>query len=159
MPILTPAMQQALAEQRLIFAATVCPDGTPNLSPKGTAMVWDDDHILFADLASPGTMRNLAVNPSIEINIVSPFSRQGYRFKGTAAIHKDDAIHAAAVARMRAGPLSLQGAGRPGTRRRPGQSGAGPPLGIPRLLERRHRNRNPPPMGSLLERRQHRLAR
>lgn len=109
MPILTPAMQQALAEQRLIFAATVCPDGTPNLSPKGTAMVWDDDHILFADLASPGTMRNLVVNPSIEINIVSPFSRQGYRFKGTAAIHKDDAIHVAAVARMRAGPPSLQG--------------------------------------------------
>lgn len=108
MSILTPAMQQAIAEQRLIFAATVCPDGSPNLSPKGTAMVWDDSHILFADLASPGTMRNLAANPAIEINIVSVFSRQGYRFKGTADIHKDDAIHAAAVARMRAGPPSLQ---------------------------------------------------
>lgn len=108
MSILPPAMQQAIADQRLIFAATVCPDGSPNLSPKGTAMVWDDSHILFADLASPGTMRNLAANPAIEINIVSVFSRQGYRFKGTAAIHKDDAIHAAAVARMRAGPPSLQ---------------------------------------------------
>ena len=53
-------------------------------------------------------MRNLAANPAIEINIVSVFSRQGYRFEGTAAIHKDDAIHAAAVARMRAGPPSLQ---------------------------------------------------
>ena len=109
MGILTLEMRQALAEQRLIFAATVGPDGTPNLSPKGTAMVWDDDHILFADLASPGTMRNLAANPAIEINIVSPFSRRGYRFKGNAAIHKDDDIHAAVVARMRAGAPSLQG--------------------------------------------------
>lgn len=33
MSILTPAMQQAISEQRLIFAATVCPDGSPNLSP------------------------------------------------------------------------------------------------------------------------------
>ena len=39
MSILTSVMQQAIAEQRLIFAATVCPDGSPNLSPKGTAMV------------------------------------------------------------------------------------------------------------------------
>ena len=107
MSILTPAMQRALAEQRLIFA------------------------------------------PAIEINIVSVFSRQGYRFKGAAAIHKDDAIHAAAVARM---PAVITGLGRPCPRRRPGQSGTGPPPGIPRLMERRRRAGNPPPMGSLLER-------
>ena len=109
MGILTPEMRQALAEQRLIFAATVGPRRNAQPVPKGTAMVWDDDHILFADLASPGTMRNLAANPAIEINIVSPFSRRGYRFKGNAAIHKDDDIHAAVVARMRAGAPSLQG--------------------------------------------------
>lgn len=108
MPILTPEMQQALAEQRLIFAATVGPDGIPNLSPKGTAMAWDDDHILFADLASPGTMANLAANPAIELNIVNPFSRRGYRFKGTAAIHQDDDIHQAVITRMRSGTPSLQ---------------------------------------------------
>lgn len=108
MPILTPEMQQAVAEQRLVFAATVGPDGTPNLSPKGTALVWDDDHILFADLASPGTMRNLAANPAIELNIVNPFSRRGYRFKGTAAIHRDDDLHRAVCDRMRGGTASLQ---------------------------------------------------
>ena len=108
MSTLTPEMQQALAEQRLIFAATVSPDGTPNLSPKGTALAWDDDHIIFADLASPGTMRNLAANPAIELNIVNPFSRRGYRFKGMAAIHQDDDIHRAVIARMRNGTPSLQ---------------------------------------------------
>jgi predicted pyridoxine 5'-phosphate oxidase superfamily flavin-nucleotide-binding protein len=39
MGILTDEMKRVIAQQRLIFAATVCPDGTPNLSPKGTAMV------------------------------------------------------------------------------------------------------------------------
>jgi len=41
-----------VTEQRLGFVATVCPDGTPNLSPKGTTAVWDDDHIVFADIRS-----------------------------------------------------------------------------------------------------------
>ncbi|WP_157467826.1 pyridoxamine 5'-phosphate oxidase family protein [Edaphobacter aggregans] len=33
---LTADMKRVVAEQRLAFVATVCPDGTPNLSPKGT---------------------------------------------------------------------------------------------------------------------------
>jgi predicted pyridoxine 5'-phosphate oxidase superfamily flavin-nucleotide-binding protein len=86
MGILTGDMKRMVREQRLGFMATVCPDGTPNLSPKGTIAVWDDDHLVFADLASPGTMANLRANPAIEINVVDPFLRKGYRFKGTAAI-------------------------------------------------------------------------
>jgi len=52
--ILTEDMKRLVSEQRLGFVATVCPDGTPNLSPKGTTAVWDDDHIVFADIRSPG---------------------------------------------------------------------------------------------------------
>jgi predicted pyridoxine 5'-phosphate oxidase superfamily flavin-nucleotide-binding protein len=68
------------------FVATVCPDGTPNLSPKGTTTVWDDDHLIFADIYSPGTVANLRQNPSVEINVVDADVRKGYRFKGTATI-------------------------------------------------------------------------
>ena len=39
---LTPDMKRVIAEQRLAFVATVCPDGTPNLSPKGTIAALDD---------------------------------------------------------------------------------------------------------------------
>jgi len=53
-------MKQAVEDQRLAFVATVDADGTPNLSPKGTITVLDDDHLMFADLASPGTVANLA---------------------------------------------------------------------------------------------------
>lgn len=86
MPILTPAMKRLLDEQRLGFVATVCPDGTPNLSPKGTTTAWDDDHLVFADIHSPGTVANLRHNPYVEVNVVDPFARKGYRFKGTAEI-------------------------------------------------------------------------
>ena len=86
MGILDDDMKRVVRQQRLGFVATVCPDGTPNLSPKGTAAIWDDDHLVFADLASPATMANLRHNPALEMNVVDVFARKGYRFKGTAAI-------------------------------------------------------------------------
>jgi len=86
MGILTDDMQRVVREQRLGFVATVCPDGTPNLSPKGTLTVWDDDHLVFADIRSPATLRNLRINPAVEINVVDPIVRKGYRFKGTATV-------------------------------------------------------------------------
>jgi predicted pyridoxine 5'-phosphate oxidase superfamily flavin-nucleotide-binding protein len=48
---LTPEMRGVVEEQRLGFAATICEDGTANLSPKGTVTILDDDHLMFADLA------------------------------------------------------------------------------------------------------------
>lgn len=86
MGILTEDMQRVVREQRLGYVATVCPDGTPNLSPKGTTTVWDDDHLVFADIRSPRTVANLRRNPALEINVVDPVARKGYRFKGSATL-------------------------------------------------------------------------
>ena len=86
---LTADMKRVVAEQQLGFIATVTPDGRPNLSPKGTTMVIDDHRLLFADVASPNTVHNLSTNPHIEINVVDPIVRKGYRFKGTATVHPD----------------------------------------------------------------------
>jgi len=54
---LTNEMKRVVEQQRLGFVATVCADGPPNLSPKGTVCVLDDDHLMFADIRSPATMR------------------------------------------------------------------------------------------------------
>ena len=86
MGILTDDMKRVVRQQRFGFIATVCPDGTPNLSPKGTTAVWDNDRLVFADLASPTTMGNLRQNPALELNVVDVYSRKGYRFKGTVSI-------------------------------------------------------------------------
>ncbi|HJZ47309.1 MAG TPA: pyridoxamine 5'-phosphate oxidase family protein [Roseiflexaceae bacterium] len=92
MATLTEDMKRVIREQRLGFVATVCPDGTPNLSPKGTTTVWDDDHLVFADIRSPRTIANLKQNPSIEINVVDWFTRKGYRFKGMATVIESGAL-------------------------------------------------------------------
>ncbi len=86
MAILTTEIKEFIKRTKLGFVATVCPDGTPNLSPKGTTTVWDDDHLVFADIHSPGTINNLLSNPAIEINMVDVFTRKGYRFKGSAKV-------------------------------------------------------------------------
>jgi predicted pyridoxine 5'-phosphate oxidase superfamily flavin-nucleotide-binding protein len=85
-------MRRVVEEQQLGFVATVCPDGTPNLSPKGTTAVWDDEHLVFADICSPGTIANLLVQPVLEINVVDPVVRKGYRFKGSARVLSEGSL-------------------------------------------------------------------
>ncbi|MDX1533773.1 MAG: pyridoxamine 5'-phosphate oxidase family protein [Nitrosopumilaceae archaeon] len=89
MASLTPEMVDYLNRLKLGFVATVSPDNTPNVSPKGTIIPWGEEHLVFADIKSPQTMKNLQQNPSIEINVVDPLLRRGYRFKGTATILSD----------------------------------------------------------------------
>jgi uncharacterized protein len=86
MGVITADMRRLVEEQKLGFVATVCPDGTPNHSPKGTTAVLDDDHLVFADINSPRTIANLRANPAVEINVVDALTRKGFRFKGVARI-------------------------------------------------------------------------
>lgn len=86
MAVLTDDMQRVVREQRLGYVASISPDGTPNLSPKGSLTVWDDTHLVFADVESPHTVRNFLANPRTEVNVVDPFVRKGYRFRGNAKV-------------------------------------------------------------------------
>ena len=107
--MLTADMKRVVEEQRLGFVATVCPDGTPNLSPKGTTAVWDDDHLVFADIRSPGTVANLRENAAVEVNVVDPFVRKGYRFKGVAEVIESGALYEQVIAfyERRGSPVKL----------------------------------------------------
>lgn len=98
MGILSDDMKRVVSEQRLGYIATVNADGTPNLSPRGTLAVWDDDTLIFADIRSPNTTRNLRDNPAVAINVVDPMVRKGYRFSGHATIHDTDDIFSRAQA-------------------------------------------------------------
>jgi len=67
--MLTADMKRVIEEQRLGFVATSAPDGTPNLSPKGTFAVLDDRTIAFGDIRSPGTLQNLKTNPRLDVSM------------------------------------------------------------------------------------------
>jgi predicted pyridoxine 5'-phosphate oxidase superfamily flavin-nucleotide-binding protein len=101
MGILTEEMKRVVTEIQLCYAATVTPDGKPNLSPKGSITVLSDDELGFADLASPGTIENLRHNPAIELNVVDRFIRRGFRFKGAAKVVKDPEAHGRQVVKIR----------------------------------------------------------
>src|SRR4030081_2759515 len=84
--VLSDDMKRVVEEQRLGFVATVCADGTPNLAPQWTVTVLDDAHLVFADICSPQTVENLKHRPAIEVGVVDPVVRKGYRFKGRAEV-------------------------------------------------------------------------
>ena len=101
--MLSSDMKRVVEEQRLGFLATVCADGTPNLSANWTVAVWDDAHLVIADICSPQTIANIRAGSLVEVNVVDPFVRKGYRFKGQADVHeRGSAAFAEGVERMRA---------------------------------------------------------
>ena len=82
---ITDDMREIIRRAILCFVATVNPDGTPNLSPKAS-LTTRGDALLFANIASPDTVRNLRHNPGMEVNVVDVFARRGYRFAGPATV-------------------------------------------------------------------------
>ena len=99
--MLTPDMRAVIEAVHLCFAATVTPEGQPNLSPKGTIGVWDDTHLYFLDIASPGTRANITHSPWMELNVVEQLSRRGYRFFGKAELHPEgSAVYSEAKRRV-----------------------------------------------------------
>jgi predicted pyridoxine 5'-phosphate oxidase superfamily flavin-nucleotide-binding protein len=82
--MITPDMRQLIERNTVAFVATVTPEGKPAVSPKGTSVVLDEKTVAFGDLRSPGTARNLARNPAVEINYLDVLSRKAVRLSGTA---------------------------------------------------------------------------
>ena len=85
MPI-TDEMRAIAENHTLGIVGTVNSDGTPNVSPKGTTVVVDDDTIIFGEIASPGTLANVRERPAMEINFVDVLARRCFRAKGAAEV-------------------------------------------------------------------------
>ena len=66
--------------------ATASKTGKPNVSPKGSFRVLDDEHVVFANIASPRTMANLKENPQLTAIIFDRSTRKGCRVWGKAEI-------------------------------------------------------------------------
>lgn len=86
MPIRIPWSIKEFLRAHLAFVATVDLKGAPNVVPKGDMAVLDDSTIVFADLYSHQTRKNLENNPNIAITVVNPAGYTGYQIKGKAKI-------------------------------------------------------------------------
>jgi hypothetical protein len=84
---LTDEMKRVLAEHSLGYVASIAADGSPSLSPKATFLSFGDDKIMFGEMRSPITVKNIAANPMVEVNFVDVLARKGFRCKGVAVFH------------------------------------------------------------------------
>lgn len=87
--VITDEIAAFLDKQRLGYVATIGPGCRPNVSPKGTITRWDKSTLIFADIRSPDTVRNIRENGSVEISSIDPVLRKGYLFEGTASVIRD----------------------------------------------------------------------
>ena len=46
----------------------------------------DDQHVIFADLFSLKTRKNLEQNPRVAVTVIDPATHKGYQIKGTAEL-------------------------------------------------------------------------
>lgn len=82
---LTDEMKE-LVKNHQAFIATTCADGAPNIGPKRSTRVLDDEHLFFAEITGKRTYENLKRNPKVAIAVVDRDHVKGYRFVGTAEV-------------------------------------------------------------------------
>jgi len=69
-----------------IWVATVGPDGTPNVSIKGSGALLDDDRLYFADMFSRKTRENLEHDPRVAVGVHDPERKIALQVKGRAEL-------------------------------------------------------------------------
>lgn len=83
---LSEEAKKIIGELRPALVATANKDGKPNVSPKGSFRVLDDEHVIFAAIASPRTMANLRDNPQLSAIVFDAATGKGCRIWGKAEI-------------------------------------------------------------------------
>ena len=83
MAVKIPADIQEFMKGKQGWVATASQDGIPNVSIKGSLRLLDDQHLVFSDLFSLKTRKNLKENPKVAIMVYDGESRRGYMFKGS----------------------------------------------------------------------------
>lgn len=68
----------------LCWLATVGPDGQPNVSPKEIYAVFDDTHIVIANIASPQSVLNIRHSNKVCLSFIDVFVQKGFKILGQA---------------------------------------------------------------------------
>ena len=83
---LTEEVKKTIGTVRPSLVATASKSGKPNVSAKGSLRVVDDEHVMFADINSPGTVANIKENPQVAIICLDAATRKGCRIWGKGEI-------------------------------------------------------------------------
>lgn len=97
---LTQEMKDLVASQQC-YVATVNEDGTPNVGPKRSTRVLDDEHLAFNEVTGKHTWSNVGRGSQVAISAVDREQNKGYRFVGPAEIVSTGPLYDQAVEMMR----------------------------------------------------------
>ena len=85
MPKITQEMKDLVAQQQC-FVATVNADGSPNVGPKRSTRVLDDEHIVFSEVTGKQTWANVQRGSKVAIAVVDREKMKGFRFVGSGEV-------------------------------------------------------------------------
>jgi hypothetical protein len=77
---------KAMFEKELAVIATASKDGTPNVGPKGSMYVVDDETLAYSEGTGQKTLRNLKENPKVAVMVIDRDKADGYQVKGIAEL-------------------------------------------------------------------------
>lgn len=80
------AEMKEMLEREQPFVATADLNGIPNVGPKGSIAVLDDNTIAFAEIVGKKTYANIKVNPRVAVVVTDRKALAGYRFLGAATL-------------------------------------------------------------------------
>ena len=101
--MLTPEVLRGMERSVLCWLATADELGRPNVSPKEVFAPEGTTHFLIANIASPGSVRNLRANPRACVSMVDVFVQKGWKLEGRAeVVDRADPCFEALAAPLRA---------------------------------------------------------
>jgi predicted pyridoxine 5'-phosphate oxidase superfamily flavin-nucleotide-binding protein len=89
----------ALANGTPCFVGTASRDGRPQISMKGSVLVYDEETLAFWERAKRTALQNVNENAQIVIFYRNPAERFSWRFHGTATVHESGAVRDAVMGR------------------------------------------------------------
>ena len=88
---MTQALAKALENHAPCMVATASAAGMPDLSYRGSVLVFDSEHLAFWERVKGETLTNLEENPQAAIFYRNRETRQNWRFYGSATVLREGA--------------------------------------------------------------------
>ena len=98
-------IDNALDDRCPISIGTVSSDGEPQISMKGSVLVFDRETLAYWERAWRSSAANVVANPKVVLFYRNPEQRINLRFHGTATVYQSGAIRENVMARTIQGEL------------------------------------------------------
>ncbi|EYD70059.1 pyridoxamine 5'-phosphate oxidase family protein [Fusobacterium necrophorum] len=93
---LTDAMKEII-EKQLAYVATVSNEGMPNIGPKRSMRILDENTLIYNENTGKQTMNNILANGKVAVAYADWAKLDGYRFVGKAEVFTEGKYYDEAV--------------------------------------------------------------